>query len=344
MTLTAYLPCKAIGTTPVSVTALGFGAAGIGNLYRKVEDADAEAALDAAFRHGITYVDTAPHYGQGLSERRVGAALNPGIILSTKVGRVLDPLHATPPPGTERHGFVDGDPFEPRFDYSYDGIMRSFEASCTRLNRNYVDILLCHDLGTMPHGDNADHHTRIFLNSGYRAMDELKAARNVGAIGLGVNETSICLDVLPDTDLDTILLAGRYTLLEQGALDDLLPQCLRRKVSIILGGPFNSGILVGDNHYNYAAAPEAMVTKAKALGRVCADHGVALAAAALQFPLAHPAVACVIPGMVSSGQVENNLELLYTDIPADLWNALKDQGLLREDAPVPQDTKQPVAS
>ncbi|EGF93345.1 aldo/keto reductase family protein [Asticcacaulis biprosthecium C19] len=343
MSLTSSLPRNTIGTTAVSVTALGFGAAGIGNLYRTVADEDAEKALDYAFRHGIAYVDTAPHYGQGLSERRVGANLPTRASLSTKVGRVLDSI-SPPPPGTERHGFVDGDPFEPRFDYSYDGIMRSFEASTARLKRDYIDILLCHDIGEMPHGDNAAHHTKIFLNSGYRAMDELKAARNVGAIGLGVNETGICLEVLPYTDLDTILLAGRYTLLEQGALDELLPECLRRKVSIILGGPFNSGILVGDNHYNYGAAPEDVVKKAKALGRLCADHGVPLPAAALQFPLAHPAVACVIPGMVSAGQVETNLELFHTDIPAELWNALKHEGLLHEDAPTPQDTKKPVVS
>ncbi|ESQ87108.1 D-threo-aldose 1-dehydrogenase [Asticcacaulis sp. AC460] len=336
MSLIPSLPRNAIGKTPVTVTALGFGAAGIGNLYRTVADEDAEKALDAAFRHGIAYVDTAPHYGQGLSERRVGAMLPAGAILSTKVGRVLDPLPGTPPPGTERHGFVDGDPFEPRFDYSYDGIMRSFESSVARLKRDYIDILLCHDIGTMPHGDNAAHHTKIFLNSGYRAMDELKSARNVGAIGLGVNETGICLEVMPHTDLDTILLAGRYTLLEQGALDDLLPECERRKMSIILGGPFNSGILVGDNHYNYGAVPEDVATRAKALGRICADHGVPLPAAALQFPLAHPAVACVIPGMVSAGQVETNLDLFHTPIPDALWEALKERGLMHEDAPVPE--------
>lgn len=331
----ASLPRRAIGTTSLTVPTLGFGAAGIGNLYRVTSDADAADALHAAFAACITYVDTAPHYGQGLSERRVGAALTPSVIVSSKVGRVLEPI--TPPaPGTERHGFIDGDPFEPVYDYSYDGILRSFASSLRRLNRDRLDIVLVHDLGQATHGADADRHMRAFLDGGLRALTELKASGAATAIGLGVNEWQVAADVMRHADLDTVLLAGRYTLLEQESLTAFLPDCLRCQVSIILGGPFNSGILVGDMHYNYDVAPPAIVARVRALQRVCDAHGVPLAAAALQFPLAHPAVACVIPGMVSRRQVEANMTLLNTDIPAALWRDLKGEHLLHPDAPVPE--------
>lgn len=318
----------------MTVTTLGFGAAGIGNLYRTVSDANAADALAAAFAAGIGYVDTAPHYGQGLSERRVGTALHDGILVSSKVGRVLEPI-PVPPLGTERHGFVDGDPFEPHYDYSYDGVMRSFGDSLKRLGRDHLDIALVHDLGRATHGDAADGHMRAFLDGGYRALAELQSSGQVSAIGLGVNECQVAADVMRHADIDTVLLAGRYTLLEQASLDAFLPDCQRRGVSIILGGPFNSGILVGDIHYNYDVAPPEVVARVRALQAVCDAHEVALAAAALQFPLAHPAVACVIPGMVSRAQVETNMALFRTPIPPALWDDLKNEGLLHAQAPVP---------
>lgn len=332
------LPVRRLGRTTVEVTALGFGAAALGNLYRVVPDAAAAQTVRAALDGGIAYVDTAPHYGQGLSERRVGAILGPLVphatVVSTKVGRVLKPIPA-PPPGTERHGFVDGDPFEPHFDYSYDGVRQSFEASLKRLGREHIDILLAHDLGADTHGAEAADHMKAFLDGGLRAMAELKDSGRIRAIGLGVNEWQVCDEVLRHADLDLVLLAGRYTLLEQSPLDRFLPLCQARGVAVIAGGPYNSGVLTGGTHYNYAAVPPEVAARVKALEAVCAAHGVALAAAALQFPLAHPCVASVIPGMASKAEVESNLARFATVIPPALWHDLKSQNLLHEAAPVP---------
>ncbi len=319
---------------------LGCGSAALGNLYRTISDDQAQATLAAAFSSGLTYVDTAPHYGQGLAERRVGKSLMPDIRVSTKVGRVLTPIDP-PPPGTERHGFVDGDPFEPEFDYSYDGVMRSFEASQKRLGREHIDILLVHDLGHATHGENAPRHMSAFLNGGYKAMQSLKEQGLTGAIGIGVNEWQVCEYLVAKVVMDVILLAGRYTLLEQTALDSFLPTCEQQNISIILGGPFNSGILIegitDDSalHYNYGLAPPEIVARVRALQDVCAAHGVPLAAAALQFPLAHPSVASVIPGMASADQVNANRRLFDTLIPPALWSDLRAEGLLHPAAPIP---------
>lgn len=313
---------------------LGLGTAALGNLYRAVTDDAADGAVRAAFDAGLTYVDTAPHYGQGLSERRVGRALaGRNAVLSTKVGRVLRPI-AQPAPGALRHGFVDGDAFEPEFDYSYDGVMRSFEDSRRRLSGAKISILLAHDLGVTTHGGDALRHMRDFLNGGYRAMAELTASGEIGAIGLGVNEWQVAEEVLAAVDLDVVLLAGRYTLLEQTALDSFLPLCESRGVSVIAAGPFNSGILAGDVHYNYDVAPPEIVTRVKALTAICAAHGVPLAAAALQFPLAHPTVACVLAGMADADQVAANLALWQVAIPPALWSDLKTEGLLHAGTPV----------
>ena len=318
----------------VEVTALGFGAAALGNLYRAVPDAAARETVQAALDGGIAYVDTAPHYGQGLSERRLGAILPRAAVISTKVGRVLKPI-PVPPPGTERHGFVDGDPFEPHFDYSYDGVRQSFETSLKRLGRDHIDILLAHDLGADTHGADAAGHMKAFLDGGLRAMAELKAEGRVRAIGLGVNEWQVCDEVLRHADIDAVLLAGRYTLLEQSPLDRFLPLCQARGVAVIAGGPYNSGVLTGGTHYNYAAVPVDVAARVKALDAICAAHGVALATAALQFPLAHPCVASVIPGMASQAEVESNLARFATAIPPALWDDLKSRNLLPEAAPVP---------
>jgi len=331
-------PRRRLGPTAVEVTALGFGAAALGNLYRAIPDDAARACLAAALAGGIGYVDTAPHYGQGLSERRIGQASG-AACLSSKVGRVLTPV-APPPPGTERHGFIDGDPFEPVFDYSYDGVMRSFESSRKRLNRERIDILLAHDLGVQTHGPDAPAHMKAFLDGGLRAMHDLRAAGLTGAIGLGVNEWQVCEEVMGDialgADLDVILLAGRYTLLEQGALESFLPLCEARGVSVIVGGPFNSGILTGGDHYDYGRVPPGICDRVTRLKAVCTAHDVPLAAAALQFPLAHPAVACVIPGMADAAEVAANIALFAHHIPDALWDDLKSEGLLHDGAPTPQ--------
>ncbi|WP_076068528.1 aldo/keto reductase [Sphingomonas montana] len=325
---------------------LGFGAGSVGNLYRAMPDVDAAATLQCAWDAGLRYFDSAPHYGFGLSEKRVGSALarlDPDVaaIVSTKVGRRLDAV----PPGTDlslpRQAFVTPEPFESIFDYSYDAVMRSYEASRVRLRRDRIDILYAHDLGRMAHG--ADHPRRFaeFMDGGYRAMHALRAVGAVGAIGLGVNETRICEEVMAVADIDVVLLAGRYTLLEQDALESFLPLCVRRDVKIVLGGPYNSGILAkgvrhgGELHYDYQPAPAAIVARVGAIEALCASHGVPLAAAALQLPLAHPQVVSVIPGLGSAAQVSQAVTLMATAIPPALWRDLKDQGLIRLDTPVP---------
>ncbi|MGK6318864.1 aldo/keto reductase [Sphingomonas sp. DT-204] len=324
---------------------LGFGAAAIGNLYHAMPDGKAAAAVHAAWDAGIRYFDSAPHYGFGLSEKRLGAALSaldPGevAIVSTKIGRRLDP---TPDADFDqpRQGFVTPEPFESVFDYSYDATMRSYETSRGRLRRERIDILYAHDVGRLTHGDDHPRRFAEFLDGGYRAMRELRAAGAIGAIGLGVNEYQVVEEMLGHGDLDIVLLAGRYTLLEQEALASFLPLCERRGVRVVVGGPYNSGILAtgvrhgGTPHYNYEPAPPAIVERVAAIEALCDRHGVPLAAAALQFPLAHQQVAAVIPGMASPDHVAAARRLLATPIPAALWAELKEQGLIRADAPVP---------
>jgi D-threo-aldose 1-dehydrogenase len=311
--------------TPVPL--LGMGTAGIGNLYAPVSAEVARATVEAAWTAGIRYFDTAPHYGFGLAERRLGEALaeldpQGQAILSTKVGRLLAPNASN---ARERHGFVDADPFEPVFDYSGEAVLRSHEGSLVRLRRQRVDILLAHDLGELTHGPDNARHLRAFLNSGYRAMRELRDQGAVDAIGIGVNEIEVCLSLLDQVELDVILLAGRFTLLDRNAADELLPLCVERGGRVIVGGPYNSGILAQPTasqrqpRYDYEAPPASILARAAAIERVCEKHGVALGAAALQFPLRHPAVASVIPGLVGQSQVRQTLERMATRIPECLW-------------------------
>lgn len=334
-------PKRRLGRSAVSVAPLGLGGAGIGNLFRKISDEHAHDVVRAALDADVELIDTAPYYGFGLSERRIGAALRAlpasRAVLSTKVGRVLAPLDGRPT-APMRHGFVSSEPFEPQFDYSYDGVMRSFESSLQRLGVEHVGVLLCHDLGRMTHGDAHDAQLHEFLEGGYRAMQHLREQGAVGAIGLGVNECEICTTVLAHCDLDCILLAGRYTLLEQPALLELLPQCAERSVSIIVGGPFNSGILASlqdDSHYNYDRPPPAIVGRARRIETICTRYATPIQAAALQFPLAHPRVAAVIPGCSSVEEVRRAREWMDFAIPADLWPALREANLLHAQAPVP---------
>jgi D-threo-aldose 1-dehydrogenase len=322
----------------LSLPPLGFGAGGIGNLYAAVSDEAARETIEAALAVGLAYFDTAPHYGFGLSETRLGAALPAGVKVSTKVGRLLRPAPEADPAG-ERHGFVAGAPFEPVFDYSYDGVMRSFEASLQRLKRDRIDVLLAHDLGPVTHGADDAMRRRQFFDGGYKAMRALRDSGAVDAIGLGVNEWEICDAALDEGDFDVFLLAGRYTLLEQTALDRFLPRCAERGVSIIVGGPFNSGVLVEGvkpgAHYNYGPASAEILRRVQLLEAVCAAHATPLAAAALQFPLAHPRVVSVIPGLSSPAQVRQALAWAAHPIPDTLWDDLRGEGLLHPDAPLP---------
>lgn len=328
------LPRRRLIRANIDLPMLGFGASSLGNLYRAIPDEEAIGVLKHALDLGMSYLDTAPHYGHGLSERRIGM-MAPAAILSTKVGRVLKPIDR-PPAGTERYGFVDADPYEPLFDYGYGGVMRSFTESCRRLRREYIDILLVHDLGEATHGAAHPAHLKAFLEGGYRALSELKASGQVGAIGLGVNEWQVCEEILSHVDLDLVLLAGRYTLLEQGALESFLPMCERRGVSIIVGAPFNSGVLADRDRYDYQSVPTSVAGRVSALRDTCRSHDVPLTAAALQFALGHPNVACVLPGMASRGEVEANLAHITRRIPVEFWNDLKSQGLLHAGVPTPE--------
>lgn len=319
----------------VSLPSLGLGAAAIGNLYRPMADEEAADTVAAALEAGIAYIDTAPHYGFGLSEKRLGEALREvrKVAISTKVGRLLKPVSGG---ASVRHGFADAAPFEPVFDYSYDAVMRSFAESCARLGRDHIDLLLAHDLGRVTHGGDHAAHYRTFLDGGYRAMRELRDAGAVKAIGLGVNEWQICEQAMADAEFDLFLLAGRYTLLEQSALDTFLPACAARGIGIVIGGPYNSGILAGGHHFNYEPAPAPIVERVRRLEAQCRRFSVPLAAAALQFPLAHPQVVSVIPGMAGRQQVEETSRLMRVGIPADFWSSLREEGLLHPGAPTPE--------
>jgi D-threo-aldose 1-dehydrogenase len=341
----AKLEHRRIGTTEIEVDTLGFGCASLGNLYHTVSDDEATEILSTAWARGFRYFDTAPHYGQGLSERRVGDALRAykgkRYLLSSKVGRLLRPAGYA----AERHGFVSPMPFDIVYDYSYDGIMRSFDDSLQRLGLDRIDILYMHDIGAVTHGSDNDRLFPIAMDSGYRAMDELRRDGRVSAIGLGVNEYEVCEAALEYGDWDCFLLAGRYTLLEQEALDSFLPKCVDRKCSIVIGGAYNSGILAtgvrgkGPWYYNYAEAPAAIVDRVAKIEATCEEFGILLPAAALQFPLAHPAVVSVIPGIGKVSRIVQTLELFQSEIPAEFWSVLKAQGLLRTDAAIPSDQR-----
>lgn len=328
--------------SPVNLSQLGFGGAPLGNLYRKIEDAAAQATLDAAWDAGIRYFDTAPQYGLGRSEMRLADALarfDPDqVTLSTKVGRFLEdcaPADVTP------EAFVDVPQKRIVFDFTYDGILRSYEDSIARLRSDRIDMLFLHDIDAVTRGQAFEDNNlrQLFNKGGYRALSELREADKISAIGAGVNAWQICERLLGEADFDGFLLAGRYTLLEQDPLDTFLPLCIEHDVGIILGGPYNSGILatgpIEGARYDYAPASEQILQRVRALNDVCSAHNTPLIAAALQFPLGHPAVKSVIPGASSPDELRRNVEIFETSIPAGLWSDLKSQGLIRADAMTP---------
>jgi D-threo-aldose 1-dehydrogenase len=346
MKLTDKITLNGRTRRPVELTRLGFGGAPLGNLYRRVSDEDAQGALLSAFDVGVRYFDTAPQYGLGRSEERFGKALAvfgaENVVLSTKVGRLLldcGPDEVTP------ESFVDVPQKRIVFDYTYDGVMRSYEESKVRLKTDHANILLVHDVCAFSQGSQEASEAKVrelFDGGGYRALTELRDSGEIAAIGAGVNEWQVCETLLGLGDFDCFLLAGRYTLLEQEALDSFLPLCARRDVGIILGGPYNSGILatgaIDGARYNYAPAPGAVLERVRKIEAVCGAHGVPLIAAALQFVFGHPCVKTVIPGAVSRAELLSNAKLLEVEIPRALWTDLKSEGLIRPDAPIPEET------
>jgi len=330
----------------LTFTELGVGTAPLGNLYKAVGDEEAQTVLQMAWEGGVRYYDTAPLYGLGLSETRVNAFLRgkrrDDCVLSTKVGRLMQVC--TPEESTGIGKWFDVPTRREVYDYSYDGIMRSLEFSLERLGVDRVDILYVHDLDIFTHGskDASDRRIDEFMAAGYDAMISLRDQGVVKAIGGGINEWEVCQTLAERGDFDLFLLAGRYTLLEQEALDTFLPLCVSRGIGIVIGGPYNSGILASGPQpgafYNYDPAPEAIVEKVRRIEAVCQSHGVPMIEAAFQFPLMHPSVVSVIPGAQSIAQMESNLHVAEAKIPSALWADLKDQGLMREDAPTERET------
>ena len=333
---------KQIGDTKLEISELGFGGAPLGNLYSAMTNENAQEVVKQAYENGIRYFDTAPLYGYGLSERRMGLALNnrnrDNFILSTKVGRRLKPMQ---PDQVDGVIFEDVPPFQPYYDYSYDGVMRSVEDSLQRLGLHRIDILFIHDIDSVNHGSSGETERRFreVMDGGYKALEQLRSEGSVSAIGAGLNEWEWCQRFAESGDFDCFLLAGRYTLLEQESLNTFLPVCERKKISVIVGGPYNTGILatgaIKGAYYNYAPAPADILYRVKRMETICLGHNVSLAAVALRFPLCHPAVVSVIPGARSTQEIQDNIDIFTTDIPDALWAELKHEGLLQTNAPTP---------
>lgn len=335
---------KAPSGATISFPELGFGAAPLGNLYRAHSEKEAQDTFAAAWKAGLRYFDTAPLYGLGLSETRLNHFLRgkkrSDYVISTKVGRLLEVC-----PPDQRTGvgkFFDTPSRREIYDYTHDGVMRSLEASLERLGIDSVDILFVHDIDVFNHKTEAarDAHVKTLMAGGYKALVRLRDEKVIKAFGAGVNEWQVCEMLAKQGDFDIFLLAGRYTLLEQEALNSFLPLAQQRGIGIVLGGPYNSGILASGPKpgawYNYDRAPKHILDRVKKIEAACARHKVKLAQAALRFPLNHPAVVSVIPGAASPKEVALNVKTMGAKIPKALWRDLKAEGLMHKDAPVPQ--------
>jgi D-threo-aldose 1-dehydrogenase len=327
------IPARRVPGSSLELSELSLGCAQLGNLYHEVTDEEARETFESAWAFGTRYYDTAPHYGIGLSERRLGALLaghsRDRYVLSTKVGRLLAPVERVE--GLDAEGFIVPATHKRVWDFSRDGVRRSLSDSLERLALDRVDIAYLHD---------PENHMREVFETAYPALEELRSEGALRAIGAGMNFSEPLAEIVRNTDVDLLMLAGRYTLLEQGALDDLLPLCLERGVGIVAAGVFNSGLLARpqvpeDAKYNYADAPLELIERARAIAGVCERHGTTLPAAAIRFPLGHPAVVSVCLGARSAAQVERNVALYRDRVPTELWAELKAEGLLREDAPTP---------
>lgn len=332
---------RKVGSTQLELPVFGLGTAHLGELYGKVDEADSQATLNTAWDAGVRYYDTAPWYGRGLSEHRLGGFLRTRdrgtFQITTKVGRTLhrpeDPSHF------DRSPWVGGLNFEVNFDYTYDGIMRSYAQALQRLALDTIDALVIHDLDAGFHGDKQSGYEKQLCDSGYKALEELKRSGDILAYGMGINNNEALENTATLIDLDFCLVAMPYTLLDQESLNRGMATCQKRGMSVIIGAPFASGILVtgskGPAHYAYGKASAEIQAKVRGIEAVCARHNVPLPAAALQFVLAHPIVAAVIPGAAKGSEVTQNLASLALDIPAAFWSDLKSEGLIVADAPVP---------
>jgi D-threo-aldose 1-dehydrogenase len=323
---------------------LGFGGAPLGNLYRPMTEKEARLMLDTVWATGCRYFDTAPLYGLGLSETRLNGFLRPkprdSYLVSTKVGRLLDVCK--PQERSRPHAFFETPSRRERSDYSYDGVMRSLEFSLERLGLDAIDVVFAHDVDLTMHDrrDGADGCLSDFMNGGYRALDELRCAGAIKAIGAGANEWETAEAFARAGDFDVFMVAGRYTLLEQGALTTFLPLCHKKGIGVIVGGPFNSGILAtgltADARYNYRSAPNDVKQRVRRIQQICQAFKVKLPEAALHFPLGHPAVLSVVPGVQRASEAKRNAAMMGTKIPPALWRTLKSEKLIREDAPTPK--------
>jgi len=339
--MNADTPATPLPTAHPLSERMGFGASGLGTLTWDVPDDVAQSILEEAWAAGFRYYDTSPLYGFGLSELRLGRFLRnvprEEYVLSTKIGRYFLP----PKPGTtpDKGGWIRPQPLVPVLDYGYDGVMRSLEQSHNRLGVASIDIVYIHDLDRRNLKDDFDRHYKATVESGYKALDELRRAGVLKAIGVGLNEADVAADLARDVDLDVVMLAGRYTLLEQPALADFLPTAERRGIEVVDVGVFNSGILVkppeAGGNYDYGAAPPEIIERARAIKATCAEFGVEMPAAAVQFPFGHPAVKSVVVGMSKLRAVRQNADWFKTKIPPELWAALKERGLLALNAPTP---------
>jgi D-threo-aldose 1-dehydrogenase len=330
---------RRVAATPVELTELGFGGASIGNLFRATSTEESVAAVDAAWDEGVRYFDTAPHYGLGLSERRLGQALagrpRQEFVVSSKVGRLL--VDNPRPRGEDSDIFAVPDDLVRRWDFSRDGVLRSLESTLARTGLDRIDVVYVHD---------PDEHWAQAADEALPALAQLRDEGVVGAIGAGMNQSAMLARFLRETPADVVMLAGRYTLLEQGALDDVLPAAVELGKSVVAVGVFNSGLLAEDRPspgltYDYEAAPAPLVARAEAIADICEAHGTTLPAAAIAFPLAHPAVVDVSLGMRSREQVVRNAELHRRGVPASVWADLRDAGLIRADAPTPSPPSPP---
>jgi D-threo-aldose 1-dehydrogenase len=335
---------KARNGESLAFSVLGLGTAPLGDLFTKLDERNSIATVEQGYTSGIRVFDSSPHYGNGLAESRTGAGLRnvprDQIIVSTKIGRIMDPLGKKPEMRTDviSPGFLGGFPHAPRFDYSYDGTMRSIEHSLLRAGLDRLDIVLIHDCDVWTHGvEDSKKHFKTAMDGAYLALDKLRREKVVKAIGFGINEADTCVKFAKAGDFDVAMMAGRYTLLEQSGLEEFLPLAQSKNIGVMLAGVFNSGILATGTApgatFDYAVASDAVVEKARKIEAICKAHKTTIRQAAMQFSMAHPAVVSIVLGAVAPEQVKENVQDATVNIPASLWTDLKSAGVLPADAP-----------